>query len=45
MSGAEQLTAFLMRVRSDAELQQQLGHFMWSFGATPICLWILIWTL
>ncbi len=39
MSGAEQLTAFLTRVRSDAELQQQLAEFhveLWGDAHLPL---------
>ena len=39
MSGAEQLTAFLTRVRSDAELQQQLSEFhteLWGDAHLPL---------
>ena len=39
MSGAEQLTAFLVRVRSDSELQQQLAQFhveLWGDAHLPL---------
>ena len=39
MTGAEQLTAFLARVRSDAELQQQLAEFrveLWGDAHLPL---------
>ena len=39
MSGAEQLTAFLTRVRSDAELQKQLAAFhveLWGDAHLPL---------
>ena len=39
VSGAEQLIAFLMRVRSDAELQQQLAAFhveLWGDAHLPL---------
>jgi len=39
MNGAEQLTAFLERVRSDAELQQQLTAFhveLWGDAHLPL---------
>ena len=39
MSGAEQLTAFLARVRSDTELQQQLAAFhveLWGDAHLPL---------
>ena len=39
MNGVEQLTAFLARVRSDAELQQQLAAFhveLWGDAHLPL---------
>ena len=39
MSGADQLTAFLARVRSDTELQQQLAAFhveLWGDAHLPL---------
>ena len=44
MTGAEQLTAFLSRVRADAELQQQLaamgedGRHTWVDDVAPLCM-------